>query len=423
MKKLIAFSASIVIIFSGCGVQKNEQTVWPDSDKVSNTLEIMESENGYYFSGMESLFLQYHDKETGSEIMLCNKPECPHDGRETCVATYKNMPVSNTILYNGALYFAGVETSDETFTVSLFKTALDGSAVDKVSPLVSVKNTTDSEHAGLRYSTLTIHRGYVFINAELYNPNEIGTYSGFLGGAFCKTDLRNGKVTVIKEYTDYWDNEGKINGTIWPSGDYIFYPTETGMYRLNINSDSPEKVFTDIPDGYVFDIVASDSSTLYVKKCNEDDLYKITDEIMIMEYDPASMKCRDEYNVIGGSVIPYDSKLYITPWKSLTDNDYAASVEVYEKGKEIFRTEDLPCDKSAQASIGFNFGKIYVLRHDRNNRPAMGRTYYSCSVEKFLSGNIVWKEEFNTDQIVKRINSYMDQLLSDSSFVYSYSKY
>ncbi|MBR6924327.1 MAG: hypothetical protein IKH50_07310, partial [Oscillospiraceae bacterium] len=230
-------------------------------------------------------------------------------------------------------------------------------------------------------------------------------------------------VTVIKEYTDYWDNEGKINGTIWPSGDYIFYPTETGMYRLNINSDSPEKVFTDIPDGYVFDIVASDSSTLYVKKCNEDDLYKITDEIMIMEYDPASMKCRDEYNVIGGSVIPYDSKLYITPWKSLTDNDYAASVEVYEKGKEIFRTEDLPCDKSAQASIGFNFGKIYVILHDRNNRPAMGRTYYSCSVEKFLSGNIVWKEEFNTDQIVKRINSYMDQLLSDSSFVYSYSKY
>ena len=59
MKKLIAFSVSMVIIFSGCGVQKNEQTVWPDSDKVSNTLEIMESENGYYFSGMESLFLQY----------------------------------------------------------------------------------------------------------------------------------------------------------------------------------------------------------------------------------------------------------------------------------------------------------------------------------------------------------------------------
>ena len=195
MKKLIAFSAAMIFVLNGCGVQKSEPTVWPDSDKVWNSFNIMQSENGYYFSGMSSLFLQYHDKETGSEIMLCDKPECPHDGRETCAATYKNMQVSNTVMYNGALYFAGVEASDENFTVSLFKAAPDGSAIDKVCTLVSVKNTIGSVHAGLNYSNLTIHRGYVFINAELYDVSE---------GELKVSGINVKDYEIITFYRKYW---------------------------------------------------------------------------------------------------------------------------------------------------------------------------------------------------------------------------
>lgn len=422
MKKLIAFSAAMIFVLNGCGVQKSEPTVWPDSDKVWNSFNIMQSENGYYFSGMSSLFLQYHDKETGSEIMLCDKPECPHDGRETCAATYKNMQVSNTVMYNGALYFAGVEASDENFTVSLFKAAPDGSAIDKVCTLVSVKNTIGSVHAGLNYSNLTIHRGYVFINAELYDVSEGFTYSGFLGGAFCKTDLRNGKVTVIKEYKDYWDNEGKMNGMMYPCGDYIFYSSETGTYRLDINSDSPEKISFDSADGYMMYIVASDESKVYVQKTPEKDYNKVTDEMTIMEYDPVSMKCIDEYTICGGLMIPYEGKLYISPWREIDDTEYRATVIVYEKGKELFRTEDIPCGDSVQATIGFNSGKIYA-RDDQPNQPGTGYTYYSCSVKDFLAGNIQWTKEYSTEQMAKRQSDYMEQRVANGEFIYSWSSY
>ena len=117
MKKTAALIAAFALILCGCS-EKNEQANYPDSDAAWNELNIMETENGYYIGGYTSnLFLRYHDRETGNEIMLCNKAECPHDGRETCTATYKNIACSNVVMYNNELYFFGSESDGENILV------------------------------------------------------------------------------------------------------------------------------------------------------------------------------------------------------------------------------------------------------------------------------------------------------------------
>ena len=103
---------------------------------------MMETENGYYSSLTTSnyqqrLCLRYYDKETGTTMLLCNKPECQHEGDEACEATYKGIRVINTALYEGAIYVLGAETWEGTTGIYLYKAALDGSSIDKVGTVLS----------------------------------------------------------------------------------------------------------------------------------------------------------------------------------------------------------------------------------------------------------------------------------------------
>ena len=103
--KTIAMMIACTMLLSGCSSQEKSSVNYPDSDVMSNPQNIMETENGFYIGNTSLLFLQYHDKQSGNDIMLCDKPECPHDGRETCTATYNGISPSNIVFYDNNLYY------------------------------------------------------------------------------------------------------------------------------------------------------------------------------------------------------------------------------------------------------------------------------------------------------------------------------
>lgn len=410
--KTIAVLLSAVLLLGGCQAHEKADSDeqgdinYPDSDYMWNP-DIMETENGFYISGTSALFLQYHDKQSGNEIMLCSKPECPHDGRETCTATYKTMNVSNAVLYNNFIYFAGVDSDGENITVSLYKVAPDGSSLDRLFTFYSVKDNLNANELCLYNPKLLIHRGYVYINIELYRLEEAGQYSGFIGGGFYRGDLRTGSASAVIPYNDFWSDK-RVNGDIYPCGDYICYVNLTNgkekYYRLGLTSDSPEQVFSDNDNLAVF---AAESNKLYVQEYPEGEKYKILDDNKIIEYDSETMQKIREYTVCAGAKTVYDGKIYVTPY--LSGDVTEKYIKVYKDGEKIFETTDVPGDEITRSTgsfgLSFSNGKIYV---DKRRVNARGVEYFSCGTENFLDGNITWKKEYDTEQFSKNWEEYAD---------------
>ena len=226
-----------LILFTGCQKEptspqqlspseKNEktekQTSTDDDHANHGVLNILETENGYYYnygysvdeagknymgSGMiVTHLLCYHDKASGETILLCSKPECEHKGDNTCAATYKNLYVINTVLYENQLYIYGMEKNEEILSLNLYRAALDGSYMDLVGTVFEAENTTGDGFSLQAHKALTIcdegfiiHRGYAYLPYYL----RLGTASkGFMGGGLVQMDLRTGKTTSIYEMED-----------------------------------------------------------------------------------------------------------------------------------------------------------------------------------------------------------------------------
>lgn len=196
----------------------------PSDDNPANhgPLAIMETENGYYynygytgyyleennsatFTGKQHL-LRYYDKESGESILLCNKPECEHDGDDSCVATYKNLNIINSVLYDEQIYVYGLEKDGNLIRFNLYRATLDGTSMDLVGTAFEAENTIANEiiYAPLNTAialskmenAFIIHRGYAYLPYYL----RIGTASmGFKGGGLIQMDLQTGKTKLLYE--------------------------------------------------------------------------------------------------------------------------------------------------------------------------------------------------------------------------------
>ena len=94
---------------------------------------ILKTDQGYYDNAMSKhLFLYYHDIASGKEILLCNKPECKHDGNEYCVATNSKYEPLAFQMYDGYLYVAAKCLTDEKLEFKLLRIAPDGSSLTEV---------------------------------------------------------------------------------------------------------------------------------------------------------------------------------------------------------------------------------------------------------------------------------------------------
>lgn len=228
----------------------------PADDQANHgVLAIMETEKGYYYNyGFSSSIsgtnyrgedmavkqlLRYFDKDTRKTTLLCNKPECDHQGSKSCVATYKNIRIINSLIYNGKIYIYGLEENKNTISFNLYRASLNGSSIKKVGTVLKVENTlqegiaTRTEHHLPFDETFIIHKGYAYLPYYL----RIGKSSkGFMGGGVVQMDLLTGKTKTIYEMKS-------LNSTYYPynlkaCGDYVYmdftgYPNGTKRYVIS----------------------------------------------------------------------------------------------------------------------------------------------------------------------------------------------
>ncbi len=224
-----------------CGCKSKNDYTTEDNPANHGVLAIMETENGYYynygtrqsmsaenFHGIKnelSHLLRYYDKDAQETILLCNKPECEHQGGDTCTATYKNISVINTLLYEGQLYVYGMERDGLIASVNLYKASLDGSSFDKIGTVIEAENTleegialyTDNSRFGAGYSNaFIIHKGYAYLPYYL----RFGSASrGFMGGGLMQMDLRTGETKSLYEM-DFMTSDFPYE--LRACGDYVY---------------------------------------------------------------------------------------------------------------------------------------------------------------------------------------------------------
>ncbi len=231
----------------------DKQTATDDDHANHGVLSILETENGYYYnygysvdeagknymgSGMiVKHLLRYYDKASGETILLCSKPECEHLGDNTCAATYKNLYVINTVLYENQLYIYGMEKNEEILRLNLYRAALDGSSMDLVGTVFEAENTTGDgfslqAHKVLNIcdETFIIHRGYAYLPYYL----RLGTASkGFMGGGLVQMDLRTGKTKTIYEMENM---NSYFPFNLRGCGDYVYIDfSGTSRYVISEN--------------------------------------------------------------------------------------------------------------------------------------------------------------------------------------------
>lgn len=203
----------------------------PENTGTSRSFPIMETETGYYFNDIDGpvLRLSYHDKATGKAILLCNKPECRHDGNEFCVATCSSYTPLGMQLYNNRIYVAAFTEKDALLEYKLLEVAPDGSQLTEISTLYSCPSPEFSPITFPELNYLLIHRNKAIFQFSLcLNQN---FESNLLYGTAI-LNLENGELSYV------YDNPVDKGNPQWlnpkPQEDSVFYVTkEPHRYRLH----------------------------------------------------------------------------------------------------------------------------------------------------------------------------------------------
>ncbi|MBQ9488962.1 MAG: hypothetical protein IKO41_12135 [Lachnospiraceae bacterium] len=247
--------------------QKDKSDGPEDTPWNHGTSAIMETELGWYTTGLgEEMCLRYYEKESGDTIVLCNKPECEHNGNDNCEATYHNLKVVNACLYEGYIYLLGWEgVVDNVYSIqnnneladsdqinySLYRAALDGSAIDKIATIfetdnVQLQKVNPSRRVTGAYwyhnddASFIIHKGVAYV------PLYIGLGDGSIGlrgAGFYKVDLSTGTVKEIEKYETL---QSRPPAYLCGISDYVYYYRYDGAsrkqlwYRYVISEDRVE---------------------------------------------------------------------------------------------------------------------------------------------------------------------------------------
>ena len=228
-KKLAGLALMMLaLFFASCG-EKEKKDLPEDTPWNHGFNSIMETDIGYYSNLLDEQHLCYYDKESGNSILLCNKPECTHEGGNDCEATYQKMQTMNTILYDGYLYILGVEDVDHMVSISFYRGALDGSSMDKIGTVISRENTKDQEFMIFNprsedsssfqndCCSFIIHKGYAYIPYYLRFGQGM---KGFMGGGLIKMDIRTGEMKEL--YTTEHANADTPMHLVG-AGDYVYF--------------------------------------------------------------------------------------------------------------------------------------------------------------------------------------------------------
>ena len=251
------------------GIFTNRSDLPEDTPWNHGTSAIMETEKGWYTTGVgEKMCRRYYDKETKESIILCNKPECMHEGDDACEATYRNLKVVNACLYEGYIYLLGWEgicndSGDfeerdipeteiaDSVNLSLYRAALDGSAIDKVGTVFETDNMQHQRVYRTRRtagvlglenedSSFIIHKGVAYISVYLILG---GGSVGLRAAGLYKMDLQTGALKEIEKYETLQSRPPAYLTGVSDAVYYLKYDTATRKqtwYRYLITEDRVE---------------------------------------------------------------------------------------------------------------------------------------------------------------------------------------
>lgn len=256
----LGLAVCIVLGLAACGKEAGEL---PENNPANvGCYAIMETEEGYYtnygirkyldrenVSGTESVMpqqLYYHDKETKDTILLCDKAECEHNGGDDCVATYKQVSVINSVLYQNAIYIYCTEENNGIIEFNLYKASLDGSSMDKVGCAFSVENTADKGFArepdiAAEYCFI-IHKGVAYLP---YYARLGKTSSGFKGAGLVSMNLETGEKKTLYE-VESLNSSMNYMALKYAAGDYLYFDSNSGFIysRYSLKEDAMVPIYS-----------------------------------------------------------------------------------------------------------------------------------------------------------------------------------
>lgn len=394
-KSLLCAVLSLTFMLCGCG--ENSSELPEDTPYNHGENAIMETEKGYYtntHSPDGGHMIRFYERDTENQIFLCAKPECMHDGNESCAATYKKLECINSLLYDGAIYTLAIEDGD-VISYSLYKAALDGTSFTKVGDAFSVSNSAGESYETMGGMYFMIHKGYAYIP---YHLNLGESTFGFAGSGLVKMDIKTGKTETLASGENYFS--AYPHGTAVGSGDYVYYylsgvrhdDNNIGTYRYNIKTGETEKL-----SDYVSEIIVGEKY-FYAVGVREDD------SKCIMKLDKNEDYPSGNWIDIGGSfeyypqIFAYKDKIIAV---SGDFNDEKKSVLILdENGKELGNISFDPkavsgCDDKLFNEFYISNDKLYVyiygyveISEDYDTK------IYSIPLADIEAGKSEWKFEY-----------------------------
>ena len=403
-KRAFALAVSALLLF-GCGAK----TEMPDDQPYNHgQFNIMETEDGYYTNNIygngNHLALRFYERDTENQVFLCAKPECTHDGGESCAATYKDLECLSSILYDGAIYNLTIEGGD-TVSLCLYKAALDGTSFTKVGDAFTVANSAgESKVDYLGY--LMIHKGYAYISYRI----SLGESSfGFAGSGLVKMDISNGKCEQLYSGENYFSAYAQA---LTGSGDYVYYtmygkPEETGFYRYDTKTGELEKYWDMFPvvgerKFFVVGYDDEDMKTTAVYSCGKEkaDIEKAAEDGL----DLVAGGFEEQI----GQIISYEDRVIIS---------HGTMISVFSEEGELLGEISGADENSGETLIfeqlSVSNGKLYLFDYALDLFPNeykheaesggyymdYGEVVYSCPIDDIIAGKGEWKFEYGVKDI------------------------
>ncbi len=361
---------------------------------------IMETERGYYYCERSGkLSLHFYDKTNHKDIVLCNKPECKHDGNAFCVATNKKYITGGYQLYNGRIIAVSTVFEDSNMHVKLLEISLDGSELTELASLYSIPN----EEGSLSIATdLLIHRNYVCVFLGIANPISLEETAEY-GTLFY--NLETGETFFANEEALSHENPKwyKTNAL----GDNIYYVQKMPRghqklhrYHLTTRTDEELSLLTNFSGNYV---PLDENNIFYVRGeangrlCiyHPEDQSNVELGLTTHEYEDERGETYVTQVNLGqlysdGQYIYTPSKLTYGPYMGTailvysTTGEYLKAVPLPNPGE--FQTPTLSEDTSVLGEADANgFLNLWFL----NDKVyySWGSTIYVTSLEALLQGN------------------------------------
>lgn len=216
-------------------------------DHLNNPMATIWTEKGYYF--YDERGLRYYDIATDSEMFLCSKPQCRHDGGSFCVATNSRYELFQYCIYGNSLYALAVDESEGQRQCKLLAYALDGSDMKEVATLVTLpRSKTVCFDVKGGNNRLLLHRNRALISIGIVRYGETEEENQYSSGSMV-VDLETKEITLLEE--DPLDTENLPIDNVQAYGDFLYYtvkrsgteerPVWIDLYEYDINQKTVQK--------------------------------------------------------------------------------------------------------------------------------------------------------------------------------------